>query len=377
MQFYFLKNPNFALGLQNIKTYLLLALLCFGIPCIAQEIVVDSSLLSSPTAKPLNYDTNYIHRFGDVIAIEPWISAPSFEFSLEPKIDSLSYKRNNYQPHLRDVVGFDISYRAFTVSIGFKGRVIEEDEPVYGKTNYSIIKIRLNSKPFVYEFYHNTFSGFADYNTSAYDKNRPQSTPFVKRRDIAVQYTKLKAIYIFSKNKFSYGAAYSFTERQKKTKATALAVAHVYRMRTNADSAFFNNGQQGLFSKYDSLKRLQVYSIGLGPGFAVTFVEKRWFFSIGAYIMADLQYHTSNNTNNRIISEGWRGALLGDVFVSAGYNANWFYAGIVARGDRNFVSLPNVNTSTSFYSTVLSIGFRFNPPKIIPKLYDASPLRYL
>lgn len=360
-----------------MKTYLLLALLCFGIPCMAQEIVVDSSLQNTPPALPLTYDTNYIHRFGDVIAIEPWISAPSFSFKLEPKSDSLAVKGNDYQPHLRDVIGFDISYRALTVSIGFKGRVVEEDDKVYGKTNYSIIKIRLNSKPFVYEFYHNTFNGFADYNTSAYDSSRPQITPLIKRRDIAVQYTKLKAIYIFSKKKFSYGAAYSFTERQKKTKATALAVAHIYRMSTGADSAFFNHGQQGLFNKYDSLKHLRVYSVGLGPGFAVTFVKKKWFFSIGAYIMGDLQYHTAHNTHNGLISQGWRGALFGDVFVSGGYNGNTFYAGFVARGDRNFVSLPNVNASTSFYNTVFSIGFRFNPPQVVPKLYAASPLSYL
>ncbi len=360
-----------------MKIYLLLALLCFGIPCIAQKIVVDSSLLDAPPSPPLTYDTNYIHRFGDVIAIEPWISAPTFSFRLEPKTDSLAVKGNDYQPHLRDVVGFDISYRAFTVSIGFKGRVVEEDNEVYGKTNYSIIKIRLNSKPFVYEFYHNTFNGFADYNTSSYDSSHPQSTPLIKRGDIRVQYTKLKAIYIFSRKKFSYGGAYSFTERQKKTRATALAVAHVYRMSTSADSTFFNYGQQGLFSKYDSLKHLRVYSIGLGPGFAATFVKKKWFFSIGAYIMGDLQYHSSHNTHNEIISQGWRAALFGDVFVSGGYNGNTFYAGFVARGDRNFVSLPNVNASTTFYNTVLSIGFRFNPPKIISKLYDASPLRYL
>lgn len=359
-----------------MRTYLLLALLCFGLPSLAQEIVVDSSLLTSPPVKPLNYDTNYIHKFGDVMAIEPWISAPSFSFRLEPKSDSLTGKSNDYEPHLRDVTGFDISYRALTVSVGFKSRVIEGDNDIYGVTNYSIFKIRLNSKPFVYEFYHNTFNGFADYNTAGYDSSHPSEKPYIKRGDIRLQYTKLKAIYIFSKKKFSYGAAYSFTERQKKTKATALAVAHVYRMRTNADSAFFNKGQEGLFSKYDSLKRLQVYSIGLGPGFAVTFVEKKWFFSIGAYVMGDLQYHTSHNTHDELISQGWRGALLGDIFVSLGYNNNKFYAGLVARGDRNMVSLPNVNATTSFYSTVLSVGFRFNPPKLIPKLYDASPLKY-
>lgn len=357
------------------KTYLLIALLCQTCLAVAQSAIKDS--LPAQSAKPLKYDTNYIHKFGDIIAVEPWVAAPDFEYALEPKTDSLSSKGNLYQPHLTGVLGLDISYRAVTISLGYKGKVLEEDNKSLGKTDYKIFKLRVNSNPFVYEFYHNTFSGFADYNTAAYDSSRAAETPYIKRRDISVQYTKLKAIYIFSNKKFSYGAAYSFTERQKKTKATAFAVAHVYRMRSNGDSAFFNNGQQGLFSPYDSLKQLQVYSVGAGPGFAATFVEQKWFLSIGLYVMGDLQYHKSYNTNNKLISEGWRAAALGDIFLSLGYNGNKFYTGIVARGDRNMVSLPHVKISTSFYSFVFSVGFRFNPPKILPKMYDATPLRYL
>jgi hypothetical protein len=326
--------------------------------------------------KPLKYDTNYIEKFDELMAIEPWIAAPSFVLRLDPEDDSLITKHNNYQPYLRDVVGFDVAYKAVILSIGFKGPIIPEDEEVFGKTKYSILKLRLNSTPFVYEFYHNTFNGFADYNASNYDSTRISEDHLIKRQDLKVQYTKLKAIYIFSQKKFSYGAAYSFSERQKLTKATGFLVGHAYRYSTEADSSFFNRGQENIFGKYERLKKLKVLSVGIGPGFAATFVEKNWFFSFGVYVMGDLQHHTAFEDKNEELSKGWNGALLGDAFVSAGYNSRHFYAGIVARGDRNMIALPTINASTTFYSTVLSIGFRFNPPKFVPKLYNSTPLKY-
>lgn len=362
-----------------MKHLLLVLSLCIVIALQAQQADTVSILTidSVPAPKPLKYDTNYIAKFGNVIAIEPWISAPDLTFRLENKEDSLFGKRNDYKPYLRAVFGVDINYRALNVSFGLRSNSLATEEEIYGKTKYRILKLRLNTTPFIYEFYHSDFKGFADYNTAGYDTARPINDTYVKRSDISLQYTKAKAIYIFSHRKFSYGAAYSFTERQLKTKGTALAVAHLYRMKANADSAFFNRGQGNYFGKYSSMKYLDVISMGVGPGYAASFVYKQWFFSMGIYLIGDVQYHHSKNNTGQMITEGWRGALLGDVMLSFGYNGKRFYSGFVLRGDRNLVSLPTISASTSFYSSVFSIGFRFNPPKIIDTLYDASPFRNL
>ncbi len=362
-----------------MKQLLLLLSLSFVLALQAQQADTVSILKtdSAPPPKRLKYDTNYIAKFGNVIAIEPWISAPDFTFRLENKDDSLVFTRNDYKPYLRAVFGLDINYRALNVSVGFRENSLTTEEETYGKTQYRILKLRLNTTPFIYEFYHSDFKGFADYNTAGYDTTRPANDFYVKRADIHLQYTKAKAIYIFSRRRFSYGAAYSFTERQLKTKGTTLVVAHLYRMKADADSAFFNPGQREYFGKYSTMKYLDVISIGTGPGYAASFVYKKWFFSMGLYLIGDVQYHHAKSNTNQMITEGWRGALLGDVMLSLGYNGNRFYSGFVLRGDRNLVSLSNINASTSFYSSVFSIGFRFNPPKIIDNLYDASPLRNL
>lgn len=359
--------------METTKWITILILLASTTIVTAQEICIDS--ISPP--KQLSYDTNYIHKFhNNTLAVEPWISVPTFQFLFQPKQDSLQGKQNEYEPYLQSVTGFDVSYRAVTLSVGFKSKVIPEEEDIYGKTQYSILKFRVNLNPYIFEFYHNTFSGFSDRNTRAYDSSLSLKRPYLKRQDIAVQYTKLKALYIFSKRKFSYGAAYSFTEQQKRSKASAFLVAHAYRLKTYADSGIFNNGQEGIFGNHQSLKNFSVYSIGIGPGFAGTFVEKRWFASFGIYIMADVQYHDAANSNNTLLSSGWNGTFLGDAFFSLGYNANRFYTGLVVRGDRTMISLPNMDASTIFYTAILSLGFRFDAPKIVGQLYDNSPLKY-
>jgi hypothetical protein len=358
-----------------VKIYLLGALLLLCSFAAAQQNEADTV---GRFAKKHEYDTNYIGKFGDKIAIEPWISSPTFTFRLEPKQDSLSSKNASYEANLRSVIGIDINYRAFNLSLGFRGPVGAGSQILYGNTKYSIIKLRLNTTRFIYEAYYTNFKGFSDRNTPAYDSLRtPPDNIFIKRPDIRVQYGKLKAIYIFSHKKFSYGAAYSFTERQKKTKGTALAVAHLYRMNANADSSFFNVGQREAFGKYDRMKHLDVISMGIGPGYAATFVYKKWFFSMGIYLIGDVQYHHAKNETGQLISEGWRAALLGDAFLSFGYNGDRFYSGFVLRGDRNLVALPFVNASTSFYSSVFSVGFRLNPHKKIIYHYNLSPLKNL
>lgn len=364
---------TFAATLQTIKTFLLLICVS-GAKLIAAQTLANDSLAKP---QPLKYDTNYIHKFGkNVMAIEPWVAAPSFEFRFQPVDDSLAEKSSYYEPYLRDVTGIDINYRAVSLSIGFKGPIVPEDEKVFGKTKYGILKLRLNLSPLVFEFYHNTFKGFSDANTASYDSLRTDEEPFIKRNDLSMRYTKAKAFYIFNHKKFSYGASYSFTEQQKKSRATLFLVSHIYRMRANADSAIFNRGQEGFFGNSQHLKSFQVYSLGLGPGFAGTLVYKKWFTSFGMYFMGDLQFHKAKDNRENQISKGIRPTLLADAFFSIGYNANRFYAGLVARGDRTVISLPNMNAFTTYYSTVLSIGFRFNAPKFVGTVYDNSPLKY-
>lgn len=358
----------------TLKTYLFLAILVITTTLSAQTTGID--IVKKP--KRIKHDTNYVHKFGkDVFSFAPLISAPNFQLKFEPEQDSLRKKHNRYQPYLRDVVGFTMTYRAVTLSLRVKGRISPEEQDLYGSTDYSIIRLRLNANPFLFDFYHNTFSGFSDRNSREYDSSRTSRNPFVKRADINMQYSKLRVLYIFSHKKFSYRAAYRLTERQKKSKASAFISSHLYRVHTWGDSSFFNRGQERLFGRYRNLKDLKVYSFGIGPGFAATLVKKKWFFSFGIQLLGDIQYNTAFDDRNRLLSEGTRGALMGDASFSFGYNGDRFYAGFIAKGDRNVISLPNVDAETQFFNAEINIGFRFNAPKIIGTLYDSSPLKYL
>lgn len=373
-------KSKFVIDLQSHKTYLLgLLLVLMGSTSYAQIIEKElGTIKDALKIEDLNdYDSNYIQKYGsNIISFGPLISAPVFSTSYAPKNDNQAYRSNLYRPYLRDIIGFTFSYRAITFSAKVKGRISPEDQNLYGKTKYNLLRLRLYTNAFIFDFFHNNFNGLADRNARAYDNTRTEGNPYIKRPDLRSRYTKLKVLYILSHKKFSYRAAFRFTERQKKSKTSFYISSHAFRLNNWADSSFFNRGQEGAFGSMQDLKNLKVYSVGLGPGFIANIVHRKWFFSFRAEILGDLQHHTAENGENALLSRGWRSGLMGDVAVSMGYNGDRFYATFISSVDRNIIALPHINASTSFFNNELSIGMRFNAPKIFSTIYDNTPLKY-
>lgn len=355
---------------------LLFFLLCmpFFVPVAAQQGEVKE-LPNPKRIKHKSYDTAYIEKFGSQMGIAPIIAIPNFEFRIQPKEDSLNHKSSFYQPYLRAAVGASFHYKAISLMFSFRGPSNPEQEAQFGKTNYTILRVRLGTRRIIYDAFYTYFGGFSDRNTASYDPQKLALKEYNKRSDLVLQYGKIKATYVFSHQKFSYKSSYNYTERQKKSKTTLLAVAHAYHLNVDSDSSFFNSGQREHYKKFQNMEHLNVTSVGIGPGVAVNLVKQKWFLSGGIYIIADWQHHTATEKNKTRISEGWRGALVGDAFLGMGYNGDKFYSGITVRGDRNAVSLPIIQARTTFNMWVLHIGYRFNPPPVVHKIYNWGPLR--
>lgn len=355
------------------KLLFLLFCLFIAFPVAAQRGEVKD--MPRANQKIYNYDTAYIQKFGSQMGIAPIIAIPTFEFRIQPKEDSLNKNSSVYQPYIRAAVGAAFHYKAISVMLSLRGPATPEQEAQFGKTTYTILRMRIGTRRVIYDAFYSYFWGFSDRNTASYDPQKLIQKEYNKRSDILLQYGKIKATYVFSHQKFSYKSSYNYTERQKKSKATWLAVAHAYHLNVDSDSSFFNPGQREYFKKYQNMEHLNVTSIGIGPGIAGNLVAGKWFLSGGIYVIADWQYHTADEKNNKRISEAWRAALVGDAFLGMGYNGDKFYSGITVRGDRNAVSLPFVQARTTFNMWVLHVGFRFNPPPIVHKIYDWGPLR--
>lgn len=366
--------------LKTIKSYFFgVLLIVVGKGLFAQavnkEIVKIKEVLKIEDFQ--EYDTNYIQKYGsNIISLAPLISAPIFTTSFTPKSDDHDDKFNLYRPYLRDIIGFTFNYRAITFSAKVKGRISPEDQNLYGKTRYNLLRLRVYTNAFIFDFFHNNFNGLADRNANAYDTTRTESSPYIKRPDIRTRYTKLKVLYILSHKKFSYRAAFRFTERQKKSQTSFYISSHAYRLSNWADSSFFNRGQEGAFGSMQDLNNLRVYAVGLGPGFIATVVKKKFFFSFRAEFLGDLQHHNAQNNENNLLSKGWRGGVMGDIALSLGYNGDKFYATFISSADRNIIALPHIKATTTFFNNELTIGMRFNAPKIFSTIYDNTPLKY-
>lgn len=360
------------------KTYLLIILavvICSKLP--AQDLQLEGIKGLLDKKELLAYDSNYIQKYGsNVLSIAPLISAPIFITRFAPQKTGEENKANLYRPYLRNYLGVTVNYRAITFSAKIKGFISPEAQNLYGKTNYTLLRLRLYTNAFIFDFFHNKFNGLSDRNTDAYDPNRPENEPFIKRPDISTQYNKLKILYIFSHKKFSYRAAFRFTERQKKSKASLYISSHSFRLYSKGDSSFFNIGQRDAYGSMQALSSLKIYSFGVGPGVTSTLVKNKWFISFRAEVLGSMQHHTARNTASQMLSKGWRGGLMGDVAVSFGYNGDRFYATFISSVDHNITPLPHISSTTFFFNNELSVGMRFNAPKFVRYIYDNTPLKY-
>lgn len=323
------------------------------------------------------YDTSYIHKFDrQTLSVAPLFSVPSFIITLRPKDNLGTPKYNLYRPHLRDAIGLSASFRAISATVRIKGRITPEQQERFGETKYTLLRLHLNAAPFIFDFYYNSFAGIADRNARSYSNRLSAENPYLKRPDLRANYAKLRAQYFLSHQKFTHRATYNQTERQKKSKASAFISVHAYRFHTRGDSSFFNAGQENLFGSLQNLKDLKVHSIGLGPGFATTFVKKKWYFSFSLQILADAQYNTLYGNTDELLSRGWRGALIGDASISTGYVGDKYYASFEMFGDQNLISLPDVVATTTFFTAEVTVGMRFKAPDFLGKIYDKTPLKY-
>jgi hypothetical protein len=366
--------------LKLLKKYIFSFLLLLAVEqANAQIVKKELSKIKDALSKEelLDYDSNYIQKYGsNIVSFAPLISAPTFSTAYAPKKSGFENKYNIYRPYLRDIIGFTFSYRAITFSAKVKGSISPEDENLYGKTKYNLYRLRLYTNAFIFDFFHNTFNGLSDRNTEAYNTSLPNNTPFIIRPDLRTRYTKLKVLYIFSHKKFSYRAAFRFTERQKKSKTSFYISSHAYRLSNWGDSSFFNSGQENAFGSMQNLSNLRVFSMGVGPGFIANIVWRKWFLSFRAEVLGNMLHHNAKNPKDALLSKGWRGGIMGDIAVSFGYNGDKFYATFISSVDRNIINLPHINATTSFFNNELSIGMRFTAPKIFSTIYDNTPLKY-
>jgi hypothetical protein len=276
-----------------------------------------------------------------------------------------------YSPNTYGILGMRLTYRGFSISLSTRAGDLK-DRHKYGKTKYTSLFAGLHLKVISFEAYYRNYKGYADLHTTTYSDSAPDSLSYLIRNDLRNRHFKLKAIYQFSKKKFSYPAIFNFTERQMKSATALFFMGTVNRLHMDADSSFFPYHQRVFYKDLRSITDLKVSSIGGAVGGAFTVVYKQLFISGILFLGVDYQYQKYFLPSFDSWDHRFTAAVVTDSRFSFGVNGNRAFAALTVKNDVNNLNLATFRSKNTYTMVTFDFGYRFNAPRFVEKTYTKA-----
>lgn len=296
-------------------------------------------------------DTTYYIFFPESITGRFYFSQKNTSFFIKSK----SAKDLRYIPNTTLNMGVGATYHNFSLNLAYGFGFLNQDESK-GKTKYLDLQGHFYMPKWATDCYGQFYRG---YHLEPKVFTTPAGKDFYYRPDVKVAFMGLSQYRIFNADRYSYRAALTQNEWQKKSAGTLLAGAEIYFGNIKADSSFVPASVGNNYTQ-NGISKLNYFGIGPGVGYAYTLVGFQRLF-VTASLTGNLnfsyltEYSVSNQHSRFTINPvvRWR--------VAAGYNsrqwnlsANWIadYVPLTGKnGDNNYAA------STGNYRIILAKRF--------------------
>jgi len=302
-------------------------------------------------------DTNYITSYISQLTTRLYTSRKYTNFLLN---DQNLNKELNFHPNDRLNLGIGASYHGFALNIGLNFPFVNNDDDKYGETTYLDLQSHILFRKLTLELWFSYYQGY--YITNPDEILQQWNTPDVypQRGDMASLVGGINSYYIFNHKKFSYRAAFTQDEWQKKSAGSFLLGGSIYGIHVDADSSFIPaNIFDSTFFQGHNFNQSTFTTISANIGYAHTFVIiKKMFFTfslngglgVGGVNLVSTQPGFESDESEIKINSNYTFRF------ATGYNSRRAYAGI------SYV-YSSIQTPTSIEKTNLNFGFgnvRFN-----------------
>lgn len=310
--------------------------------------------------KKKTYDTTYIDKHDEYIAVSSDLTFPNITFYISP---SEFVNRTTYAPKLSSVAGFRIAYKNVAGSYHFKAGNMSNDDRLQN-TEYSSFNFKIQNNKF------NHMIGF-DYLKGLTDITTDQNNGYIKRPDILLADISYELVCNLTWRKYSYIAPRTYTQHQLKSKVGFLLKGGLSANVQQGDSAIINPPQQIYYQSFTDINSVAGVTIKFAPGVGGNLVfAKRMYLSLVAFFGSSYyRYNYKREPNdNRYKSSSFAYILEGE--ASIGYQTERFFTGL-------HYEWKNVNSSVNdanlyWYNGFLGIqlGYRFKAPTLFKKAYN-------
>ncbi len=322
---------------------------------------------------PRVVDSTYIKRYLDVITVSPYLSSAAESIQLSPGSHSRGKgaREANYRPNISGGYGLGFSYRIFDFSLAWSEEIDSFSRAINGETHHSSFGFRMwATRNMMLELTYKWTAGYSNITGLTYDDTALSTLrPFPHRPDLRVRYIKLRGLYQFNPEKFSYRSAFAFSERQLKSKLGYFLTGDIFFHRIKADSSIVPGAIWTDYDPYSMVDQMRIGGIGVAPGIGGIWTGGKWFLSGVLCLGADVQYFNYEVENTGEKHQELRLSPKVDFRYAWGYNADRWFFGFQGWSDINLLNSKGMIITSLFNRTLFSLGFRFNTPRIVDRAY--------
>lgn len=308
--------------------------------------------------RPSQRDSSYIERFSNDLIISLYTSQKTHSLDLQ---DASNAYRLQYLPNGKVNMGVGVSYRGFGVSLATRVPFFQENEYRKGETKRFGIQTYVYTDKLSIDLLTSFSKGYY-LNRSFQHFGALYSEKEYQRPDIASANIGVSANYIFNHRKFSYKAAFTNTEKQRKSAGSMLAGAGIFSYFTRADSAFVPRGiDENDFLKSRDVKETGIIALNLNGGYAYSLVFlKNGIVTVSYLIGSGIQENKVDKTILPGVSK-WNLSLNQTGRFGIGYRLNKFYLRAALISSSQFTRLKHndiiIRNGTDYFQVSLARRF--------------------
>ena len=319
----------------------------------------------SAEAKSLNgylkaeKDTNYIENYYNDLIVRLYSGEKTHSIDLT---DLNSSYRLKYLPNGYFNLGAGINFRSFGLSLATKVPIFQNSEIKHGETKRFGIQSYIYSSKFTVDLLTSFLKGYYLINSSTHLKSYTKDKDY-QRPDISSANIGISVNYIFNNSRFSYRAAFSDTERQKRSAGSLIAGGSVFSYRTKADSSIVPREiEQKYFLKSRDISKSGVLAFNANIGYAYSLVFlKNGIFTLSYILGTGIQDNSFDREVDSKINR-WRFSMNHSGRLGIGYRFNRYYLRIGIIRSTQYTSLKyndlGIGNGTNFMQ--VSLGKRFS-----------------
>lgn len=270
------------------------------------------------------YDSSYYERFPDKITGRVYLSQKFLKFTIPPNGNQTDIE---YKANTKLNLGIGITYKNISANI-FYGFAFLNKDTAKGETKGLDLQLHVYPRRWAIDLtvlvpkgYHIFPKGYASTNPNTY----------YHRPDIQLKLFGLSAYRVPNKERFSYRAAITLNEWQKKSAGSLLYGGIIYYGTAKGDSALVPKKIESSFPQKE-ISNLSFMAIGAGGGYAHTLViDNHFFITASAIVNLDMTLTSEDGQN---LSKAGKTSVCPSIVAKAaiGYNSSTWAIGLNSLG---------------------------------------------